>query len=64
MEFQDFSKNYLNNFNGTTISISSVLPSAGVFPVIFILDFNDSEYVKLSLDSSFYYWHKLPDILE
>ena len=28
-------------FNGTIISTSFVLPSAGVFPVIFTLDIND-----------------------
>ena len=33
-------------FNGTIISTSSVLLSAGVFPVIFILDLNDLENVK------------------
>ena len=39
-------------FNGTIISTSHVLPSAGIFPVIFILDLNDSESAKLSFDSS------------
>ena len=33
--------------NGTIISTSVVLPLEGVFPVIFTLDLNDSEYVKL-----------------
>ena len=42
----------LNYFNGKTISRSFILPSAGVFPVIFILDLNDSESVKLSFGSS------------
>ena len=32
----------LKNFNGTIILISSVLPPAGVFTVIFNLDLNDS----------------------
>ena len=36
----------LKYFNGTIISTSFVLPSGGVFPVIFILDLNDSESVK------------------
>ena len=36
----------LKYFNGTIISTSFVLPSVGVFPVIFILDLNDSESVK------------------
>ena len=39
---------FLKYFNGTIISISLVLPSAGVFCVIFNLDLNDSESVKLS----------------
>ena len=42
----------LKYFNGTIISTSFVLPSAGVFPVIFILDLNDSESAKLSFGSS------------
>ena len=42
----------LKNFNGTITSTSFVLPSAGVFPVIFILDLNDSDCVMLSLGSS------------
>ena len=33
----------LKYFNGTIISTSFVLPAAGVFPVIFILDLNDSD---------------------
>ena len=39
-------------FNGKIISTSFVLPSLGAFPVIFILDLNDSESVKLSFGSS------------
>ena len=31
-------------FNGTVISTSFVLPAAAVFPVILILDLNDSEF--------------------
>ena len=42
----------LKYFNGTIILTSFVLPSVGVFPVIFILDLNDSESVKLTLGSS------------
>ena len=42
----------LKYFNGTIISTSFVLPAAGVFPVIFILDLNDSDCVMLSLGSS------------
>ena len=38
---QEFSKNY--HFNGTDISASFVLGSAGFFPVITILDLNDVE---------------------
>ena len=43
----------LKYFNDTVISTSLVLPSAGVFPVIFISDVNDSDSVKLSFGSSF-----------
>ena len=39
-------------FNGTIISTLFVLPAAGVFPVTFILDLNDSDCVMLSLGSS------------
>ena len=42
----------LKYFNGAIISTSFVLPAAGVFPVIFILDLNDSDYVMLLLESS------------
>ena len=42
----------LKYFNRTIISTSFSLPAAGVFPVIFILDLNDSESVKLSFVSS------------
>ena len=45
-------QNLLKYFNGTIISTSFVFPSAGVFPVIFILDLNDSESAKLSFGSS------------
>ena len=41
----------LKYFNSTIISTSFILPSTGVFPVVFILDLNDSESVKLSFDS-------------
>ena len=44
----------LKYFNGTIISTSFSLPSLGVFPVIFILDLNDSESAKLSFGSSLY----------
>ena len=33
----------LKYFNGTAVSTSFVLPAAGVFPVILILDLNDSD---------------------
>ena len=42
----------LKYFNGTAISISYVLPAAGVPPVIFILDLNDSESAKVLFGSS------------
>ena len=41
----------LQYFNGTAISTSFALPSAGVFPVIFILDLNDSESIELLFGS-------------
>ena len=42
----------LKYFNGTAISTFFLLPSLGVFPVIFILDLNDLESVRLSFVSS------------
>ena len=42
----------LKYFSGTIISTSLILPSSGVFPVIFTLDLNDSEFAMLSLGSS------------
>ena len=39
-------------FNGTAISTFFVLPSAGVFPVIFILDLKNSESAKVLCSSS------------
>ena len=43
----------LKYFNGTIISTPFVLPAAGAFPFIFILDLNDSDCAMLSLGSSF-----------
>ena len=45
-------QNLLKYLNGTIISTSISLPPAGVFPVSFILDLNDSESAKLSFGSS------------
>ena len=42
----------LKYFNGTAILTSFVLPLAGYFPVIFTLDLNDSESVKVEFGSS------------
>ena len=42
----------LKYFNGTDISKIFVLWASGVFPVILILDLNDSDSVVLSFDSS------------
>ena len=42
----------LKYFNGTIILTSSVLPSLGVFPVIFTVDLNDLECANLSFGSS------------
>ena len=44
---------WLKYFNGIIPSKSFVFPTAGVFPVIFTLDLNDSDCVMLSLGSSF-----------
>ena len=52
----------LKYFSGTIISTSfSLLLLLGVFPVIFILDLNDSESSILSSGSSLKYCYKLPD---
>ena len=49
-----FLQKLLKFFNGTATSISFVLPSAGVFHVVFILDINYSESVKVLWGSSVY----------
>ena len=41
----------LKYFNGTAVLKSFVLPSSGVFPVIFNLDLSDSESVKVTFGS-------------
>ena len=41
----------LKYFNGTAILTSFVLPSSGVFPVIFNLDLSDLESVKVTFGS-------------
>ena len=46
-------QNLLKNFDGTMSATSFVLPSEELFPVFFMLDFNDSESVDLSFGSSF-----------
>ena len=51
MAFKEFSKNYLSILM-EQISTSFVLPSTGVFPVIYIIDLNDSESVRLSFSAS------------
>ena len=42
----------LKYFNGNAILKSFVLPAAGVFPVVLILNVNDSEFTILSFGSS------------
>ena len=54
----------LKHFNGTAISTFFLLSLLGVFPVIFILDMNDSGFVILSFGLSRYHCHKLPDIFK
>ena len=44
---------WLKYFNGIIPSKSFLFPAAGIFPVIFTLDLNDSDCVMLSLGSSF-----------
>ena len=46
-------KKLLKYFNGAIILTSFVLTLGGVFPVIFILDLNDSDCVITSFGSSF-----------
>ena len=41
----------LKCFNGSDISTFFLLQSASVFPVIFTLDLNDSEFFKVAFDS-------------
>ena len=41
-----------------------VFSLSGVFSVNFTLDLNDSEFAKLSFDSSLQYCHKLPGVFE
>ena len=52
----------LKFFNGTINSTPFVFPSAAVILVIFTVDLNDSESVKLLLGSSLQCSHRLPDI--
>ena len=42
----------LKYFNGTAILTSFLLLASGNFPVILILNLNDSEFVKISFGSS------------
>ena len=51
----------LKSFNDTAISTFFVLPAAGVLPVIFVLNLNDSETVILSL-GYLLYCHRPHDI--
>ena len=61
--FKSFPK-LLKYFNGTAVLTFFVLPSSGVFPVVFSLDFNDSEFTKVSFVSSLLYCHKALDVSE
>ena len=54
----------LKYFNDTAILTSVSLPATWVFPVIFLLNLNDLEFVKISFGSSPYYCHNTPDVLE
>ena len=54
----------LKYFNDTIILVFFIFPLSGVFPMIFILYLNDSEFAMLSFGSSLQYCHKLPDDFE
>ena len=54
----------LKYINGTAVLTSFVLPAAGVFPVILILNLNDSESTILSFGSSLQCCHKIADVFE
>ena len=58
---RDFQK-LMNYFNDTSISTFFALPLSAVFPLILILDLDDSDSVILSFGSSLWYCHKLPDV--
>ena len=51
-------------FNGTAISTSFVLPSAGVLSVIIDLNLNDLKSVIVAFGTSLWYYHKFPDVFE
>ena len=51
-EIWRFVQKLLKYFDGTAISTPSVLPSPGIFPVIFTLVLNDSQSVKVIFGSS------------
>ena len=53
----------LRFFNGTAIS-TFFDSTSGVFPVILILDMNDSKFAILSFNSSLQYRYKLPDVFK
>ena len=57
-----FFQKLLKYFNGTNISTFFVLPLSRVFPIILVLDLNDSDSVILSCGSSLENRHKLPDV--
>ena len=62
MEFQEFSKNYLNNLMELLSQQFFLLSASGVFPVIFTFNWNDSVFAIFSYGSSLGYCHKRPDV--
>ena len=54
----------LTCFNGTAVLIFFVLPSAGVFPIILILDLSDPEFTIAARRQSLLDFHKLPDVFQ
>ena len=61
--FSSVLQKLLKYFSGPIISTSFAFPSAGVFPVIFVLYLNDSDLAKLSLGISLEYWNNFQRFL-
>ena len=53
----------LKQFNGIAVYMFKI-PVLLVFFASIDLNLNDSEFVMLSLESSLWYYHRLPDVFE